>query len=119
MSEYQKKYGKTPKGVYIRQRANANRREIPWDFTFETWWKIWEDSGKWEQRGQHSSQYCMSRINDEGPYSPGNVAIITMAENSRQVCDRRWQEETEWKPYDRTSAWEYTWKGKVMNRIEE
>jgi hypothetical protein len=107
------KYEKTPRGKYTRQRCNALRRGLQWKMTFEEWWQIWQDSGKWEQRGQASDQYCMARINDEGPYSAGNVAIITMAENSRQSVEgkvhRTIRENTEWMPTpwaDRESAWD-------------
>lgn len=82
--DYVKQYQKTPMGKYIRQRANANRRGIRWEFTFDTWWNTWQASGKWEQRGTQSDQYCMSRILDDGPYSPSNVRIQTMRKNSQQ-----------------------------------
>ena len=82
--KYIKNYQKTPKGIYGVQRANAIRRKIPWEFTFDTWWKIWETSGKWNQRGTQWNQYCMARILDFGPYSPENVEIITMSLNSKR-----------------------------------
>lgn len=105
----QKDYNRTPKGAYIRQRSNANRRGIPWDFTFETWWEVWEQSGKWEERGVGRSAYAMCRINDEGPYSPGNVEIKAQWENRLEYLERRWkqQDEAKWRPYERTTAWEY------------
>jgi hypothetical protein len=81
--KYVKAYNQTPKGKYIRQRANAKRRGIPWEFTFDTWWDVWEKSGKWEQRGKEANQYVMSRVHDDGPYSPGNVKVITMSANSK------------------------------------
>jgi hypothetical protein len=81
--KYIKQYQKTPKGKYGVQRANAKRRGISWEFTFETWWKLWQESGKWDLRGTESHQYCMARVHDEGPYSPDNVLIRTMASNSR------------------------------------
>jgi hypothetical protein len=103
----QKEYNQTPKGKYIRQRANADRRGIPWEFTFETWWKVWEDSGMWDERGVGRNAYCMSRINDEGPYCPGNVEIKPQWENSLEVAERRWSKPTEYKPYPRATAWDY------------
>lgn len=83
-SEYQRDYFKNiPKGVYIRQKANARRRTIPWEFTFDSWWKLWEDSGHWGQRGTRRGDYCMARKNDQGPYSPENCLIIPFGHNSR------------------------------------
>ena len=83
--KYAKRYAKTPKGAYIRQRANARRRGIEWLFTFETWWEVWQNSGKWERRGRNDRQFCMSRKLDWGPYSPENVVIVTMNKNSKNA----------------------------------
>ena len=73
----------SPFRAYKEQRKNAERRGIGWGFTFSTWWAIWEASGKWNKRGRGDG-YCMARDNDEGPYAPGNVSIISNAENARQ-----------------------------------
>lgn len=102
-------YEQSPLGKYRRQRTNAERREIPWDFTFETWWKVWEDSGKWEQRGVGRDAYCMSRIDDEGPYSPSNVEIQPQWVNRQDYLSRRW-DRNKADPFrltERESAWEY------------
>lgn len=104
-------YNRTPKGAYIRQKANARRRGIPWGFTYESWWKIWEESGKWEERGRTSSSYVMSRIDDEGHYGPGNVEIKTMRDNTKEYLDKKWCQDDPWAPYERTSGWQYRWKG--------
>lgn len=82
--EYQKIYNKTPMGAYIRQRSNARARGIDWEFTFETWWEVWEKSGKWEKRGKKATEYCMSRKFDWGPYSPSNVRIVTNSRNTKE-----------------------------------
>lgn len=87
--EYRKKYLQTPKGKYGSQMQTANHRGIPWEFTFESWWKVWEDSGKWEERGTGSSEYQMCRYSDIGPYSPENVYIGTCAENAAESNRRR------------------------------
>ena len=81
-------YTNVPKGVYARQRANARRRNIPWEFTFDSWWKVWEDSGLWSQRGRTKNDYCMARKYDLGAYSPENVEICPVSENSR-TCAKR------------------------------
>lgn len=67
--------------AYHGQRVQAGRRDIAWEFTFETWWKVWTESGKWAQRGRHRDEYVMSRHGDRGPYAPGNVRICTSQEN--------------------------------------
>lgn len=71
----QKLYRKTPMGAYVTQKDNARRREIPWQFTFQTWWAMWEESGNWLERGQLPGQFRMVRVDVTGPYSPGNSVI--------------------------------------------
>ena len=70
---------------YRTQKAGAKHRNIEWLFTFETWIKIWTESGKWEQRGNKGDQYCMTRPGDIGPYSPDNVVIKTNGENASEA----------------------------------
>ena len=71
-----------PRTRYIQQKCQADKRNIEWLFTFETWWKMWEESGKWEQRGRKAGQYCMARKGDIGPYSVENVDIVNIEKNS-------------------------------------
>ena len=74
---------------YIEHRENAVRRGIQFLLTFEQWWKIWQDSGHWEERGCKSYQYVMARFGDKGPYETDNVNIITWKQNiqEREVSD--------------------------------
>jgi hypothetical protein len=71
----------TAKRKYREQRTHAKSRCIDWQFTFEDWWAMWENSGKWYQRGRCKGQYVMSRKGDIGPYSPNNVDIKLHSEN--------------------------------------
>jgi hypothetical protein len=84
--EYRAAYFQTPKGKYSLHRNNAIRvRGLEWGFTFETWWAVWEKSGKWHLRGNRPEQYCMCRRDDVGPYSPDNVYIDTMENNRKHA----------------------------------
>ena len=58
------------------QRRNAGVRGIAWDITFIEWWSVWENSGKWFERGKRVGQYVMARNSDAGAYAVGNVSII-------------------------------------------
>lgn len=71
---------KNPAYAYVQQARNAQRRAIEWRLTFPQWWKIWQDSGKWLQRGRGEG-YCMARHGDSGAYEPENVYICTIGEN--------------------------------------
>jgi hypothetical protein len=59
----------------------ASEHAIPFCFSPEEWWRVWQESGHWHERGNRKHQYCMARINDTGPYAIWNVEIITCAEN--------------------------------------
>jgi len=71
-----------PTRAYASQKRNANMRGIPWDLTLWQWWTIWQQSGKWEERGRRGDAFVMCRKNDMGPYSPENVYIATLRHNS-------------------------------------
>ena len=70
-----------PLMVYRKQRSNARRRGIKWDLSFADWWRIWQESGRWDERGRGRG-YCMARWADDGPYSVENIYICTGAENA-------------------------------------
>lgn len=69
---------------YQRQRNSALQRGIEWAITFPEWCKAWEDSGHEHERGRGKYKYVMSRIGDAGPYSAGNIKIITLSQNSAE-----------------------------------
>jgi hypothetical protein len=76
------------KNKYRWHRNNAKRRNIPFNLTLEEWCNLWEQSGKWEQRGRGSKAYVMTRIGDEGPYTKDNVVIKTQVENAKEGCTK-------------------------------
>ena len=75
----------TIKHKYNCQKGKAKHRGIDFNLTFDEWWEIWQQSGKWEQRGFRKGQYVMSRKNDIGPYAIGNVFIQPAEDNHSQV----------------------------------
>lgn len=83
-SERERKWIATPKGKFSIQKRKAKQRNIPWLLSFEDWWSIWQESGKWEERGSSSSNFVMCRYKDLGPYSKENVFIATMGENGME-----------------------------------
>lgn len=72
---------KDPISKFKQQRASAGKRGIGWELSLWQWWSIWQESGKWAQRGCGQG-YVMCRNGDVGPYSVGNVFIATCRENS-------------------------------------
>lgn len=91
----QKRYNKTPKGRYRQHKANAKRRGVPFELTYEQWYDLWEPflgrSGSWP------GGYVMARRGDEGPYAVGNVAIVPHGQNVAErnmtyFARKRWRE---------------------------
>jgi len=80
ISNLPRSHSKHPLRLYGSQQSNANTRGVGWNISFPDWWKIWQDSGKWELRGRGKG-YCMARLGDSGPYEVGNVEIITIGQN--------------------------------------
>lgn len=68
--------------AFAAQKRNAAHRSIGWELTLAQWWEIWEQSGKWEQRGRYKGGYVMGRHGDAGPYAVGNVVICSHSENA-------------------------------------
>lgn len=72
----------TPTRAFASQRQNAKARDIEWKLTLWEWWSIWQDSGKWDERGRAGDKFVMCRFSDDGAYEFGNVYIATLAHNS-------------------------------------
>ena len=75
---------KIAKQRYNEQKYRAKSRGIEWQLTFMEWCFIWQQSGKWDQRGCRKGQYVMSRIGDQGPYAVWNVFIQLHEENAKE-----------------------------------
>lgn len=74
----------SPMHKYVRQRGNARKRGIGWNFTFPEWWGVWQESGKWPERGLGKDLYVMARYGDgDVPYSVGTVYICTQSQNAK------------------------------------
>lgn len=69
-----------PTSAFQLQRNNAMRRGIAWEFKLWDWWQVWQESGKWGERGRGQG-YVMARRGDEGAYAPGNVFITSAIDN--------------------------------------
>lgn len=73
---------RTPIGAFRNQKRNAIARGIAWNIKLWEWWSIWQQSGKWDERGRAADAYVMCRFRDEGGYEIGNVYIATLRHNS-------------------------------------
>jgi len=75
---------KKPITAFHSHHMAARHRGIEFKLSFFEWWNIWQDSGKWENRGRGIGKYCMSRLGDSGAYEIGNVEIKLATENSSE-----------------------------------
>jgi hypothetical protein len=80
----ERKWIATPKGKYSIQKRHADQRKIPWEFTFDTWWSWWQDTGRWDERGIGADAAVMCRHGDTGPYNPENCYCGTHTSNAKE-----------------------------------
>jgi hypothetical protein len=73
---------KDAKKKYDVQARQAKHRGVPFLITFEEWCYVWEQSGKWYQRGCGRGKYVMSRRGDLGAYEFTNVYIQSHGDNN-------------------------------------
>ena len=85
------KAGKCPSYRFQKQLQHSKERDIEWKLTFAEWWSLWEQSGKWLERGRGSG-YVMARHGDTGPYAVGNIKIISAKENHSEYIRRYWKQ---------------------------
>lgn len=69
---------------YHMHKCVAKQRKVPFELSYDEWITIWLESGKYDLRGYGRGKYCMSRINDVGPYSVNNVFIQLHTDNQIQ-----------------------------------
>lgn len=69
--------------TFIQQKNQAQWRGETWSIDFETWKRLWAESGQWYNRGRQRDCYCMTRRDHTEPWSVDNVMIITREQHSR------------------------------------
>ena len=71
----------TLKTYYAAQKCSAKKRNIDWEFDFQSWLDWWGDDIIY--RGRRKDDLCMCRFEDKGPYSPDNVYKATKSQNNK------------------------------------
>ena len=71
--------GRDPYVAWQGHKSGAKSRGIPFELTFEQWWKLWEE--KFAERGTTGAEFHMCRTGDAGGYAVGNVRIDTARSN--------------------------------------
>lgn len=60
---------------WLQQKNQAQFRGEHWDLDFETWKEIWGED--FHNKGRGADNYCMTRKDDQGPWTLANVEIVT------------------------------------------
>lgn len=68
---------------YHQHKANAAKRGIPFELSFEQWATLWLPFC--DATGRPLGPYCMARLHDRGAYTPGNVRITTHNDNHAEA----------------------------------
>ena len=68
--------------AYHTQKSLAKRRNLDWQFTYDTWIEWWGTDIV--NRGHKRGQLVMARYGDIGPYHPDNVRKATCSENCKE-----------------------------------
>jgi len=71
---------------YQKHKSTAKVRGIDFNLTFDEWLNIWQNSGHYQDRGRGKGKYVMSRIDDKGGYTLGNVFIQLNKDNVIDAC---------------------------------
>lgn len=69
-----------PRSLFTAQRCSAERRNIPWRFTYGEWWELW--APHWDRRVPDNLQLC--RNGDCGGYEVGNCHIASAEVNLQE-----------------------------------
>ena len=80
--------GKDPRKAF-RYHFNCMRLiGVEWAMSFAEWWQIWEQSGKWAQRGRGPGYYVMARKDCAKPVTRDNVCIILYETRRRRLAKK-------------------------------
>lgn len=75
---------------YSEQRRSARYLDKDaWKLNLMDWYDCWVKSGKIDQRGRSRNGYVLARIDKSKPFAPGNIHIVTLADNSAKAGKRR------------------------------
>jgi hypothetical protein len=72
---------------WMRSKAQANFRQEGWLMSFEEFYEIWKDH--WHLRGRQATDYCMSRIDPELPWSKDNAMLIKRLDHLTEQAKKR------------------------------
>ena len=76
------------KQKYRDQKRDARNRNIAFEISFDDWYQWWLLNGV-DKQTQASTNLCMCRSNDVGPYNLNNIYLGTRSENTKEGWTHR------------------------------
>lgn len=72
--------------AWLRKKAQAQYRREEWNLSIDEWFKLWDDSGQWNNRGRHEHASAMFMIDPELGWHVWNVEIVDRTERLRELA---------------------------------
>jgi len=74
---------------FLKVKAQARYRQEEFELDFEEFYQLW--NGHWDQRGRHSDNLVMTRIDWGSPWAQDNIVLITRKEQCQKQAIYRMQ----------------------------
>jgi hypothetical protein len=68
--------------AWLQMRAQANYRREVFELTLEDFQHLWADH--WHKKGRSNADYCLARIDSQGPWRLDNVACMPRIDHLRR-----------------------------------
>lgn len=75
--------------AWLRKKAQATYRGEAWTLTIDEWFKLWNDSGQWDNRGRHPHASAMFMKDPKKGWHVDNVEICDRTLKLRELATGR------------------------------
>ena len=81
--------------AFIRSRAQAIFRNEEWNLTWKDFQEFWNTRILWDQRGRHSNDLVLTRMDWDLSWNRDNCCIITRENSLKANIALRWNKPTD------------------------
>ena len=81
--------------AYVRARAQVWFRNEQWELTWKDFQAFWRTRRLWEQRGRHSNDLVLTRLDCDLSWNRDNCCIITRENSLKANIAMRWNKPTD------------------------
>lgn len=75
--------------TYLRKKSQALYRNEEWDLSIQDWFRLWDESDQWDNRGRHKDSSAMFMIDPERGWSIDNVEIVNRSVRLKEMLTGR------------------------------